>query len=168
MFGFLNRFFPPRPQQIPAELTAQRLPLGPNCERVARWFLETQHGMTCLGKNVKTHLSKTGGRVSGEIDLIMELNDENRTIVFVEVRSRAKNWDEFGTPLSAVSAAKRQDVCHAARLWLRENEIPESRPVRFDVVGVIWPENEEPQVLYCADAFPWIEPNWRRGNIRIR
>ena len=107
MFGFLNRFFRPRPLQIPAELTAQRLPLGPNCERVARWFLETQHSMTCLEQNAKTHLSKTGGRVSGEIDLIMVLNDERQTIVFVEVRSRAKNWDEFGTPLSAISAAKR-------------------------------------------------------------
>jgi len=176
MFRFLRTLFHSRPHtqvglqsiSIPPELTVKRLPLGPNCERIAKWFLETRFGMTCLGQNERTHLGKSLGGVSGEIDLIMRMNDGAQTIVFVEVRSRTQNWNVYGTPLSAISAPKRQKVCHAAKNWLNENHISLGQPVRFDVVGVIWPEGEEPQILYCPNAFKWIEPNWRRGNIRIR
>jgi len=78
----------------------------------------------------------------GEIDLIAE--DEG-TVVFVEVRSRAS--DGFGGAAESITAAKRSRLLAAAKLYLS------GRPqvhCRFDVFLV---EGEPPQVRWLRDAF---------------
>ncbi|MBQ2820618.1 MAG: YraN family protein [Thermoguttaceae bacterium] len=159
--GFLNFIFRGKKPlalenepEFPPELLRQRLPLGPNCERLACWYLESK-GMKCLGKNVRSRVKKMWGPVSGELDLVMEIPDPSRTLVFVEVRSRARNWDEFGLPSQSIGYRKQQRVCHAARGWLLENQIPVNRPVRFDVVSIIWEENQRPKLWHAPNAFTW-------------
>ncbi len=67
----------------------------------------------------------------GEIDLIAEDND---TLVFLEVRFR-KN-DHYGSALESVTTRKQKKITTTARYYLAENNIGESRPIRFDVVGI--------------------------------
>lgn len=71
----------------------------------------------------------------GEIDLIAEEGD---TLVFVEVRYR-KN-DYFGSALESVTVKKQRKIITTARYYLAEKKLGESRPIRFDVVGIT--ENE--------------------------
>ena len=78
----------------------------------------------------------------GEIDLIAE---ENGTVVFAEVRSRASS--AFGGAAESITAAKRDRLLAAARLYLA------GRPnahCRFDVFLV---EGEPRQVRWIRDAF---------------
>lgn len=73
---------------------------------------------------------RTPGRGGGEIDLIVR--DRQGTMVFVEVRSRARN--DHGGALASIGAAKRQRIMFAARCYLsRMTQLP---PCRFDVVVV--------------------------------
>ena len=78
----------------------------------------------------------------GEIDLIAE--DEG-TVVFVEVRSRAS--DGFGGAAESITAAKRSRLLAAAKLYLFGR--PQAH-CRFDVFLV---EGEPPQVRWLRDAF---------------
>ena len=78
----------------------------------------------------------------GEIDLIAE---EEGTIVFAEVRSRSSGG--FGGAAESITAAKRDRLLAAARLYLA------GRPnahCRFDVFLV---EGEPRQVRWIRDAF---------------
>ena len=78
----------------------------------------------------------------GEIDLIAE---ENGTVVFAEVRSRASAG--FGGAAESITSAKRDRLLAAARLYLT------GRPnahCRFDVFLV---EGERRQVRWIRDAF---------------
>ncbi len=148
-----------KPISYPPELLENRQPLGAACERIARFYLEREFGLRCIGQNVKLHFFEGHGRIVGEIDLIME--DEAQTLIFVEVRSRSKLWARYTTPVESVTHAKRLQVCKTARLWLRRNQIPLSRPVRFDIVSVIWLDGELPDVQYYPDAFTWERPRIR-------
>ena len=78
----------------------------------------------------------------GEIDLIAE---EDGTVVFAEVRSRAS--DAFGGAAESITAAKRSRLLAAARLYLSGR--PEAH-CRFDVFLV---EGEPRQVRWIRDAF---------------
>jgi len=78
----------------------------------------------------------------GEIDLIAE--DEG-TVVFVEVRSRAS--DGFGGAAESITAAKRSRLLAAAKLYLSGR--PQAH-CRFDVFLV---EGEPRQVRWIRDAF---------------
>ncbi len=160
--GLLNFIFrrkksayPDNAPTFPPELLRQRLPLGPNCEKIACWYLESQ-GMKCLMKNARSHAQKKRGPVSSELDLIMEIPDPARTLVFVEVRSREHNWKEFGRPSQSIGIRKKQKICHAAQNWLRENQIPLNRRIRFDVISIVWKENQLPKLWHAPDAFTWI------------
>ncbi|MFT4240645.1 MAG: YraN family protein [Acidovorax sp.] len=80
---------------------------------------------------------RTPGRGGGEIDLVMR--DQDGTLVFVEVRSRASG--AFGGAGASISAAKRQRIVFAARHYLLRQPAPP--PCRFDVVlvqegGIQW------------------------------
>ena len=78
----------------------------------------------------------------GEIDLIAE---EDGTVVFAEVRSRASR--SFGGAAESITRAKRDRLLAAARLYLS------GRPnahCRFDVFLV---EGEPRQVRWIRDAF---------------
>ncbi|MBO5438004.1 MAG: YraN family protein [Thermoguttaceae bacterium] len=150
---------------FPEEVLRERLPLGQNCERITRWYLENHVGMKCIGQNVRTRRQTGSGNISGELDLIMEFPIPNSPVIFVEVRSRSQYWDRFGTPLQSISGRKQMKICHAARLWLQEKQIPMERPVRFDVVSVIWPPDEKPTLCHIPNAFTWQTMVWQKHSV---
>ncbi|MEY4294689.1 MAG: hypothetical protein RLY82_377, partial [Pseudomonadota bacterium] len=75
---------------------------------------------------------KTPGRGGGEVDLIMQVNDAERTLVFVEVRQRSSQ--SHGGAAASVSAAKQRRIIFAARYYLLR--LAKTPPCRFDVVSV--------------------------------
>jgi putative endonuclease len=96
-------------------------------------------------------LARNWRRPEGEIDLIA---DDGGVCVFVEVRART--GEEHGHPLEAVGGRKRARVIRAARLYLGSEELLHAGAggFRFDVVGVLFPEDGgEPQLTHVANAF---------------
>ena len=82
-------------------------------------------GMRLVERNYRTP-----GRGGGEIDLVMR--EQDGTLVFVEVRSRARA--SFGGAAASVGAIKQQRIVIAARYFLLRWSSPP--PCRFDVVAV--------------------------------
>ena len=85
---------------------------------------------------------------SGEIDLIMV--DTDRSIVFVEVKTRAS--ESFGPSESSVTSTKKTRMLRAARYFLATHEI-DDRPFRFDVVTIVLGEKGQPQIRHYENAF---------------
>lgn len=81
----------------------------------------------------------------GEIDLI---GRHEGYLVFIEVKYRASERD--GSALEAVDVRKQQRIIRVARWFLMERHIPESQPVRFDVVAF-----DRDEIRVVQDAF-WI------------
>ena len=98
-------------------------------------------------KGLKT-LTRNFSCKTGEIDLIMI--DCDRTIVFVEVKTRAQNHLE--PPESAVTYGKQQKALRTARYFLTTNNI-EDRPLRFDVVAITLPPKGKPLINHYQNAF---------------
>lgn len=92
---------------------------------------------------------KTPGRGGGEVDLIMQSNDAEQTLVFVEVRQRAS--ESHGGAAASVSAAKQRRIIFAARYYLLR--LPKTPPCRFDVVSVEGELANTPKVTWLAGAF---------------
>ncbi len=120
-------------------LLADRKLLGRWGEKRCEKFLKRK-GLKTLTRNFSCK--------TGEIDLIMV--DADRTIVFVEVKTRAD--ESFGPSESAITAAKKTRLVRAARYFLATNEI-EDRPLRFDVVTVILGKNGPVQLRHYENAF---------------
>ncbi len=108
-------------------------------EYAAAWL--ARRGWSTLSRNWHTRY--------GELDLVML--DPERTIVFVEVKTRRTT--RYGSPQEAVTARKRLRLRRAGVQWLLE---PEHRiahnGVRFDVVSILL-EASGPSVRYIPEAF---------------
>ena len=76
--------------------------------------------------------------------------DADRTIVFVEVKTRAD--ESFSPTESAITAGKKAKMVRTARYFLAANEI-EDRPLRFDVVTVILGQKGPAQIRHYESAF---------------
>lgn len=85
---------------------------------------------------------------TGEIDLIMV--DSDKTIVFVEVKTRAD--ETFSPSESAITSAKKTRMQRAARYFLSIHNI-EDRPFRFDVVTIILGRKGRPEIRHYENAF---------------
>lgn len=85
----------------------------------------------------------------GEIDIIAV---DGRTIVFVEVRTRADS--EHGTPLDTVDRDKQRRLTRLAVAYLKRHRLL-GHSARFDVIGIIWPAGaQQPQIEHIQNAFP--------------
>ena len=87
-------------------------------------------------------LARRFSAAGGEIDLIVR---RGRTIVFVEVKARARLGDASG----AIDAVKRRRFSRAARMWLTRHPPPADTVLRADAVFVApraWP-------AHVVDAF---------------
>ena len=147
--------------EFPPELyELRRKSLARAGEKLALCYLEQRFGMKLRVANAKVYLTPQRHRVAGELDLVM---DDEDMLVFVEVRSREGSYTKYSTPASTVNLQKRQHICHAARLWLKQNEVPLTRRIRFDVIAVNWVINRVPEIEYLPNAFAWSTPAWRRG-----
>ncbi len=80
-----------------------------------------QQGLTLIERNYRTR--------RGEIDLIMQ---QDRTLVFVEVRLRAN--DQFGSAAESITSRKQSRIIAAAQHYLQQQ--PSSLACRFDVVAI--------------------------------
>lgn len=101
---------------------ARRRALGVSGEDLAAaWYVA--RGYEVVARNWRCR--------DGELDLIVR---DGRTFVFCEVKARTSL--AFGSPLEAVTHAKRQKVRHLAARWLQDAP---TRPtgIRFDVVGIL-------------------------------
>lgn len=116
---------------------AQRDALGDRGENVAARFLRNK-GFKIIVRNFRCEV--------GEIDIIAR---DGKTLVFVEVKTRAYDDPE---PEEQVNLTKQQQLTKAARLYLSRYGQPQP-PARFDVVAVVWPNNQNPIIRHTADAF---------------
>jgi putative endonuclease len=82
-----------------------------------------------------------------EIDVIARRGD---VVMFVEVKTRRGGG--FGSPLEAVTGAKRRELVKAARVWVDRAGRP-SDVYRFDCIGIV-----DGRLEHVEDAF---RPGWR-------
>ncbi len=102
------------------KLKKSRQILGQEGEKLALHYLNSQ-GLIWIESNFR--------RPFGEIDLIMQ---DKKTLVFVEVRSRAKS--QYGGAAASITHSKQRRLTLAAQAYLqRFKSIP---PCRFDVVAI--------------------------------
>ena len=121
------------------KLLADRELLGRWGEKRCQRFLKRK-GLKTLTRNFSCK--------TGEIDLIMV--DTDRTIVFVEVRTRAD--ETFGSAESSITFAKKSRLIRTARYLLAKHDI-DDRPFRFDVVAIVLGPKGTPQIRYYKNAF---------------
>ena len=98
-------------------------------------------------KGLKT-LTRNFSCRSGEIDLIMV--DTDRSIVFVEVRTRAD--ESFGSAESSITHSKKAKLLRTARYFLATHDI-DGRPFRFDVVTIVLGPSRRAQIRHYKNAF---------------
>lgn len=112
--------------------------LGRAGEQVAiRWYED--EGYTLLGHRQRMR--------AGEIDAVVE--DDDGTVVFVEVKSR--RGSAFGAA-EAVTTKKLATMRRCAAQWLEERCAETYRPVRFDVVEVVFAGED-----YILRRYPGVE-----------
>jgi putative endonuclease len=100
-------------------------PLGLRGEAAAARFLKRK-GYRILARHLDSPL--------GELDIIAV---DGRTIVFVEVKTRAST--NAGMPAEAIDERKRRRMTQAALAYLKSNGLL-NYSARFDVVAIIWTE----------------------------
>lgn len=115
---------------------------GREGEDLAAAYLESK-GYTILEKNYFFQRA--------EVDIVAY---DEKAIVFVEVKMR-ENTD-FGEPAEYVTEKKKKQIYKATEAWLYERKMDGS-PVRFDVVAIVKPENEAPDIQHFEHAF------WQRN-----
>ncbi len=127
----------------PSTWTDPRHRLGVKGEKIALEFLE-RRGWRLLHHRFRM------GRL--EIDLVAE---KGGVVVFVEVKTRF--GDRFGSPLEAVTWAKRREISRVAHAWI-DRHGRDHYGYRMDVVGVTIRPTGPPFVEHVQDAF---RPGWR-------
>ncbi|MFQ5702537.1 MAG: YraN family protein [Gemmatimonadales bacterium] len=126
----------------PAGWTDPRHRRGYQGEETAKGFL------AAAGWEIMAHRFRLG-RI--EIDLIAR---RGSLIAFVEVKTRKTR--AFGSPLEAVTWAKKREIVRVARGWM-DRYGRRDYVYRFDVIGVTL-GREGVQIEHVEDAF---RPGWR-------
>lgn len=113
--------------------------LGKRAELAARRFLRTQ-GLHIVSSNFRCRF--------GEIDIIAQ---DNRTIVFVEVRYR--KLGNFGNGADSIDGSKRAKILRTAGFYLQRRG-GGNQPCRFDVIAMA-PANDsvEFSIDWIRNAF---------------
>jgi putative endonuclease len=96
--------------------------LGRHGEQIAADYLE-QAGLRVLDRNWRS--------ADGELDIVAT---ERRVLVVCEVKTRTGN--RYGSPLEAISRAKRTRLRRLASQWLVAHGVLFDE-VRIDVVGIV-------------------------------
>ena len=122
----------------PADWSDERHKRGLAAEEQAIAYLRSQ------GWTVVAHRFRVG-RI--EIDIVAR---RGRVVTFVEVKAR---WGEgFGTPMEAITGAKRRELVSASRAWVDRFGQP-GDIYRFDAIGL-----RNGKLEHLEDAF---RPGWR-------
>lgn len=112
--------------------------VGERGERIAEAYLRGQ-GFFILANNYRCK--------TGEVDIVAREGD---TIVFVEVKSR-RNLT-YGPPQLAVTPFKQRQIARTALTWLAHHKKTNVN-ARFDVIAILAPEHEVPQIEHIRNAF---------------
>jgi putative endonuclease len=84
----------------------------------------------------------------GELDIIAV---EGRTIVFIEVKTRATH--DKGHPVEAVDARKQRRLTRLGLAYLKRHGLLECQ-VRFDIVAITWADvTRPPSIEHFKNAF---------------
>ena len=121
------------------KLLADRKLLGRWGEKRCERFLKSK-GLKTLTRNFSCK--------TGEIDLVMV--DTDRTIVFIEVRTKADS--DFATPEDSITKPKKTRLLRTARYFLATGNI-EDRPYRFDIVAIVLDKTARPEIKHYKNAF---------------
>jgi len=116
--------------------------LGRRGERLAEKHLKQTSGFTTIKRNLRLK--------GGEIDLVMEAPPSgkggDRTIVFVEVKTRTDGHPEYALTPNKKRRLVRL-VYQAARRYGWTN-----RAMRIDVVTIVWPTDGKPEIRHHPNA----------------
>ncbi|MFT3786449.1 MAG: YraN family protein [Tepidisphaeraceae bacterium] len=112
-------------------------PLGDRGENVAAKELRNK-GYRIIQRNFECKY--------GEVDIIAR---HGRSLVFVEVKTRKDSDPE---PEEQVNLDKQRQVAKVAEYYMTRFGTPPP-PVRFDVISIIWPRNQNPIIRHIEDAF---------------
>jgi putative endonuclease len=112
--------------------------IGQRGERLAARYLRSR-GYAIVARSQRNTI--------GEIDLIAV---DGRTIVFVEVKTRADH--EAGHPAEAVDDHKQRQLTRLAASYLKHHGLLE-HPARFDVVALTYPAGGKPRIEHFESAF---------------
>lgn len=127
-----------RPRPITTRLAGAAL--GSSGERVAEAWL-CKRGYRVIERNFSIG--------KDEIDLLMREPD-GRTLVLVEVKTRSRAVPVL--PEESVGTQKQRRLVRLAARLQQSAKYRDS-PIRIDVVSIIWPEGEIPQVKHIPSAF---------------
>ncbi len=123
----------------PAKKPWWRRWFGTRSERAAARYLR-RLGWRILARNWSCPL--------GELDLVAA---EDRTIVFIEVRSTGS--DSAERPAASVDDAKQARLTRLALEFLRRHGLLD-HAARFDVLALSWPaDRREPAITHYRQAF---------------
>lgn len=125
---------PPSPAKTPSERRVSAERRGHRGEALAALFLQIKL-YRIRDRRFKTPM--------GEIDLVVE---KGNTVIFVEVKTRARNADEYLTH----AAINRNRISRAAQYWLARHPSETGKDFRFDVIFLApgrWPR-------HLINAFP--------------
>lgn len=113
--------------------------LGRQAEEIALEFL--------LGEGLELITRNFSCRV-GEIDLVMS---HGACLVFTEVRYR--KWSRFASASESVDRRKQQKLIRAAAFFVARRPQFRYRTMRFDVVALDGPSQQEFKLQWLRDAF---------------
>lgn len=123
-------------------MSDSRRSLGQSGEKIAADFLQGR-GYAILARNYR--------RRTGEIDIIAR---EGEMLVFIEVKTRSGGT--YGSPAAAITPRKQRQISRTAQYYLAEQDLFDT-PARFDVVTVIFGNDQQPEIELLADAFDLCE-----------
>jgi len=77
-------------------------------------------------------------------------NDETRTLVFAEVKTRSSKF--FGEPEESITIGKTEQIIKAAQGFLMEHDEFEDYEKRFDVIA-IYKNGKQENINHIINAF---------------
>ena len=111
-------------------------------ETFAYWYLR-RHGYVFIARNF------TVPGLKGELDLV---GYDGPVLAFVEVKTRAGESKDFGTPEEAVTPRKKDLLLRMARHFVLERRLRDAQ-CRFDVLAIESRPGRRPLVRLHKDAF---------------
>ena len=117
-------------------------------------MMNSTRSIGIIGENIAhNYLLKKGYKIleknfrvkAGEIDIIAL---ENKTIVFVEVKSRSNN--KYGLPYESVNYRKQQKIIRVAQNYINFKRLMDYQ-YRFDIIEVYLNSNEK--INHIQNAF---------------
>jgi putative endonuclease len=115
---------------------------GVRGETYAYWYLR-RLGYIFVARNFTPRASK------GEIDMV---GYDDKTLAFVEVRTRTVRQKMSALPELSVTPGKQHLLARTAQHFLAERRVPEC-PLRFDVLAIDNSPGKPPVVRLHKDAF---------------